>query len=130
MKSFGYWRDGLFLGACSLYALNRWVISPRVTNAFLRGHFNDLLLIPCALPLVLLLQRRLKLRAHDRPPEAGEIALHLVIWSLLFEVAGPHLVQRATGDVGDVAAYLAGGLFAWWWWNRRAVARVRPCHEF
>lgn len=130
VKPFRYWRDGLFLGACSLYALNRWVISSRVPNAFLRGQFNDLLLIPCALPLLLLLQRWLKLRLHDQPPQAGEIALHLVIWSFLFEVVGPHLVHQATGDLRDVAAYVAGGIFGWWWWNRGGVARGRRSHEF
>jgi len=37
------------------------------------SHFNDLLLIPCALPTVLLLQRWCKLRSHDEPPRPGEI---------------------------------------------------------
>jgi hypothetical protein len=123
VKPFRYWRDGLFLLACSLYALNRWWIIPQTHNPFLRYHFNDLLLMPCALPLLLLGQRGLKLRTHDQMPCAGEIALYLTVWSILFEVIGPHLLRRATGDLWDVVAYVAGGLIAGVWWQRRAVFR-------
>ena len=97
MKPFRYWRDGLFLIACLLYAVNRWGFVPHTHSAFLRGHFNDLLLIPCALPLLLLFQRRLGLRTDDRMPTAWEVTLYLAVWSLLFEVIGPHIIRRATG---------------------------------
>lgn len=125
VKAFRYLRDGLFLLACSLYAINRCGVSPHAHSAFLRGHFNDLLLMPCALPPLLLLQRRLKLRTHDRMPSAGEIALYLAVWSILFEVIGPHIMRRATGDPWDVAAYVAGGIVAGLWWNRRALFPLR-----
>jgi hypothetical protein len=74
LNSFRYLKDRLFLVACSLYAINRWEIKPRVHNAFLRGQFNDLLLIPCALPPLLLAQRWLKLRPTAQPPAVSEIA--------------------------------------------------------
>lgn len=118
MKAFRYLRDGLFVVACLLYAANRWIISPHAHSAFLRHHFNDLLLIPCALPPLLLIQRWLGLRPHNRAPEAGEIALYLAVWSILFEIVGPHFMRRATGDPRDVAAYVAGGMLAGLWWNR------------
>jgi len=105
-----------------LYALNRWVVAPRAHSAFLSDHFNDLLLIPCALPLFLQVQRVLGLRRHDEPPRVGEILVHLVVWSLLFEVAGPHLM-RTVGDPLDVAAYAAGALFAGCWWHRETLRR-------
>src|SRR5262245_22366690 len=92
---------------------------PHVHSAFLRGHFNDLLLIPCALPLVLWLQRRFDLRKHDGPPTWSEIALHVTLWSVLFEGIGPHFL-RVTGDVFDVLAYVIGGLLAGVWWNLAA----------
>jgi hypothetical protein len=121
VKPFRYWRDSLFLLACSLYAINRWGIIPRVHGGFLRCQFNDLLLVPCALPPLLQLQRWVKLRRHDEMPSPGEIALYLVVWSILFEVIGPHIMRRATGDPWDVVAYLAGGIFAGFWWNRRRL---------
>jgi len=117
MKRFGYLRDRLFLGACSLYALNRWVLKPRLHSPFLHNHFNDLLLIPCALPVLLLLQRALKLRDHDLPPTPAEIALYLVVWSILFELVGPHLIPWTVGDPLDVLAYIAGGIVGGFWWN-------------
>lgn len=117
--------DWLCLMACGCYAANRWILAPRVASPFLHGHFADLLLIPAALPPVLWLQRRLGLRPDSGPPRWGEILLHLVVWSVLFEVLGPR-VMAVTGDPWDVAAYTVGGVVAGCWWNRgRAPSRER-----
>jgi len=121
MRQFSYWRDPFFLAGCALYALNRWLIKPCVQSPFLHGQFNDCLLIPCALPLVLWLQRRLNLRQHDDFPSITEIAFHLVVWSVIAEVIGPR-VARVTGDMWDIVAYCVGGLLAWSWWRWRASA--------
>ncbi len=123
LKSFGYLCDRLFLLACLLYAVNRWGLKPHVHNFFLHGYFNDVLLIPCALPPLLFIQRLLGLRGHDGLPTAGEIGLNLIVWSILFEVIGPHLTRRATGDPWDVVAYIAGGIFAGLWWHRQGLLR-------
>lgn len=129
MTRFRYLGDRLFLVTCGLYALNRWALKPRVHSGFLRDHFDDLLLIPCALPPLLLMQRWMKLRLDDRPPTAGEIALYLVVWSVLFEWIGPHLMPWAVGDAWDVVAYAAGGVLAGLWWNRRRLGFARWGHE-
>lgn len=129
VKRFGYLRDGLFLVCCSLYALNRWVIKPHTHNAFLRFHFNDMLLMPCALPVLLWMQRKLRLRTVDDPPTWNEIALYTVFWSILFEVIGPHLLKRATGDPWDVVVYIVGGIGAGLWWNWHTVFSRRAAHE-
>lgn len=118
LKPFSYLYDRLFLVCCSLYALNRWVLKPRIHNAFLHGYFNDVLLIPCALPPLLFMERLLHLRNHDEPPRAGEIALNVVLWSILFEVLGPHITPRTTGDPWDAFAYAVGGTLSWLWWHR------------
>src|SRR5580765_2675534 len=117
MPAFRYLRDPLFLAGCGAYALNRWGLKPHVHSVFLHSWFNDLLLIPCALPVVLWLQRRLKLRFHDEPPRPGEILFQLLIWSILFEGIGPLLMPRVIGDPWDVVAYTVGGLFAGLWWQ-------------
>ncbi len=123
MKQFRYWRDPLFLLGVSLYALNRWLILPHVDSPFLHGYFNDCLLIPCALPLLLWIQRELGLRTHDEFPQLGEIVFHLVIWSMLFEIIGPRYFP-VTGDLRDILAYTAGGAIAWLWWQRTPLLRV------
>jgi hypothetical protein len=120
----------LFLLACLLYAVNRWGLKPRVHSPFLHGYFNDLLLIPCALPPLLLIQRWLGLRRHDRAPTPGEIALNLLVWSVLFEIIGPHLTRKATGDPWDVVAYIVGGVLAGLWWHRRGLVRGFSSNEF
>lgn len=118
MHTFRYLRDPLFLVSCAAYAIDRWLMKPHLHSIFLHSYFNDLFLIPCALPPVLLTQRWLKLRAHDQPPQPGEIIFQLTVWSILFEWIGPHLMQHSTGDPWDVAAYVTGGLFAGLWWHR------------
>lgn len=123
---FRYTGDSLFLAGCLLYALNRWFLKPNVSLGFLHSHFNDLLLIPCALPLMLLLHRQVRLRGHDDPPTAGEIGLHLVVWSILFELAGPGLMTHATGDAWDILAYAAGAVVAGLWWNRNRLPWATP----
>lgn len=124
MKPFGYARDPLCLLACAGYVVNRWALRPLGwgSGPFMRGHFNDLLLIPAALPLLLWLQRRLRLRATDAPPSWGEIALHLVVWSVAAEAIAPHLWRHATGDWLDVAAYTAGALVAGCWWQAPSLS--------
>ena len=118
MRPFAYLRDPLFLVGCAAYGINRWLIKPHVHTGFMHSHFNDCWLIPCALPPILWLHRRLGLRRHDGPPQLGEIALHLVFWSLLFEWIGPKLVPHSTGDPLDVLAYAAGAAVAALWWHR------------
>lgn len=106
----------MFLLGCGLYALNRWGLKPNFPAAFLHGQFNDCLLIPCALPLLLWLQRKLGLRKTDAPPRLSEIALHLIVWSVVCEGLGPRFLM-GTGDLWDVVAYSAGALVAWLWWQ-------------
>ena len=118
LKPFRYWRDSLFLVCCLLYAANRWGIRPRVRHGFFHDHFNDLLLMPAALPPLLWLQRKVRLRRDDRGPTWGEIMLYLVVWSILFEAIAPHILRSATGDPYDVVAYAVGGVFAGFWWHR------------
>lgn len=63
----------------------------------------------------------LGLRMHDLPPEAAEVSLYCLVWSILFEALGPHLVKGTTGDPWDIVAYVVGGLLAWAWWNRASL---------
>jgi hypothetical protein len=129
LKPFRYLLDPLCLVTCALYALNRWVLKPRFHSPFLHNHFNDVLLIPCALPPLLLMQRWLGLRLHDQPPTLGEIALYLVVWSILFEVIGPHIMPWTVGDFWDAVSYVVGGIAAGLWWHRNRLFRLAWGHE-
>ncbi len=113
-------RDRLFLAAAAGYALNRWLLKAVFSSPFLHGHFNDLLLIPAALPVVLWVQRCVGLRPDDRAPSWTEIGLHLAVWSLICEFIGPFWLRHGTADPWDVAAYALGGGAAWIWWTRPA----------
>jgi hypothetical protein len=122
VRRFRYWQDPLCLTGGALYVLNRFLVKPHVHSSFFHGHFNDLLLIPCALPLVLGLQRWLGWRRHDGPPTPWEILFHLAVWSVLFEWIGPHLLP-VTGDPWDVLAYAVGAAAAALWWHFDALRK-------
>ncbi len=91
VKGFRYALDPICLSACALYTLNRWLIGPACSWPFLHQYFDDLLLIPAALPIILGIQRWWGLRSHDSPPTTAEIVGHLVVWSLIAELIGPYL---------------------------------------
>jgi hypothetical protein len=121
VKRFGYWRDPLCLLACGLYVLNRVWLRSHVGGEFLTGYFNDLLLIPAALPLLLWLQRKLGVRADDQRPRWSEITLHLAVWALVAEAIMPRLATHATGDWRDLVAYAVGAALSGAWWQMGAV---------
>jgi hypothetical protein len=121
MKRFRYALDPLCLVACGLYVLNRAWLRGHVGGEFLQGQFNDLLLIPAALPLVLWVQRRLGVRATDEHPRWHEVALHLAVWAFTAEWLMPHMTTRATGDWRDVVAYTVGAAIAGVWWQGGSV---------
>jgi hypothetical protein len=124
---FRYCGDPLFLIGCAAYVINRWLIKPRVDPGFMMFHFNDLWVIACALPPVLWLHRRMGLRLHDEPPTMGEIAGHLVFWSVLLEWIGPRFASFAQGDIKDVAAYAVSAMIAGLWWRRdQWIGRRHP----
>lgn len=125
--AFAFGRDPLFQLALLLYLGNRLLLSslPGWHTPFLAGHFNDLLLVPAALPLFCAFYRLLNLRRHNRPPGWREIAAHTLVWSLFFEGFGPFILHHGTSDLVDVLAYAAGALVCGLWWNRRSWIPAR-----
>lgn len=117
MNGFRYWRDGLCLAACAAYAINRWLVKPWLGTGFFHDHFNDLLLIPAALPLLLWIQHLMKLRLGNAAPSWSEIFGYTALWSILFEVIGPQFL-KVTGDWIDAIAYFVGAILAGFWWRR------------
>ena len=129
MRRFRYLRDPLFLVGCAAYAINRWMVKPHLDSGFFHSQFNDLWLIPCALPPILWLHQRLGLRPHDNVPQISEIMTHLVFWSVLFEWIGPKFVPHTIGDPLDVIAYATGAAVAGLWWQRNRWLNLRAVHK-
>ncbi len=113
---FRYGLDPLCLMACAMYLICRFLIKPHFTTGFWHNHAIDVLLVPAALPFLLWVQRKLRLRLNDEFPTWSEIGLHLALWSILFEGFGPMLMS-VTRDWLDIAAYTVGALFAGLWWQ-------------
>ena len=118
MNPFRGWRDPLCRAGCAAYLINRFCLKPVLPLPFLHSHFNDLLLIPCALPILLSVHERLGLRPRGGVPTWPEFLGHWALWSVLFEWVGPRLFVHATGDPLDVVAYGVGGLVSMLWWRR------------
>jgi hypothetical protein len=128
MRPFRYLFDPLFIASLVTYTINRFVLKPNFTLRFLHDHLNDLLCIPLWVPIGLFIERRLKLRTHDRPPEMLEILIPLLIWAWIFEVLLPaNDLGRSwcTPDPADVAFYTLGAIGATWFWSRSSLARQR-----
>lgn len=134
MKPFGYLRDRLFLCTLPAYAVNRLLVLPHFSGflharaplawSFLHSHFDDLLLMPVALPVILWVQRLTGLRTHDRPPAWREMFMHLAVWSVMAKVIGPYYCHIGVADPWDVLYFTAGGAGACAWWNRRTQPRT------
>lgn len=124
VNRFRYVGDRLGVAAALLYGINRWFLKPAGVSGFMHDHFNDMLLIPAALPVVLAVHRGLGWRRHDHMPTAWEVIVHLVVWSLVCERIGPAVFHRGVADPFDVVAYAVGGLGAWVWWNRGVCAQA------
>ena len=130
MNSFRLLRDPFVLICCALYIVNRWLVKPHLHFDVFTCWFNDVLLIPCALPPLLLVHEWLGLRLRGVAPTGGEIFWHLVFWSVLFEWIGPRFLKNSTGDPLDVVAYSLGALGAYLWWRRPGFLHCpSPAHE-
>jgi hypothetical protein len=139
MRRFCYLHDQLFIFALAAYALNRLLIRPHLgwffhSHAewlwpFLHSHFDDLLLMPAALPVILWLQRLLNLRRHDRPPGWLEMFAHLALWSVMCKIVGPLYLHIGVADPWDLPFFAGGGIAACLWWNRPMLQSQPLAHE-
>jgi len=131
MNRFGFLHDRLFGFSLAAYAVNRLVVLPHLAGflhshlhwawPFLHSHFDDLLLMPAALPVVLWIQRLLGLRKDDRPPSWPEMFFHLFVWSVMCKIIGPFYFHIGVADPWDILFFAAGGSAACLWWNRPAT---------
>lgn len=117
VKRFRGLGDPLCLLACALYLMNRLWMRSHLGGAFLQGHFDDMLMVPAALPMVLWIHERVHWRPVGALPTFSEVVAHVGIWSFVCEVLGPHLNSRAVGDPLDVLCYVVGGVGSWLWWH-------------
>jgi len=119
---FRYLRDPLFLACVVVYVVNRFVLKQVWADGFVHEHLNDLICIPFWVPVMLWGERRVGLRRHDGPPEAVEVVVPLVLWSVVFELVLPQTEwfgSYCVADYQDVLWYAAGALGSavWWrWW--------------
>ncbi len=124
---FRYLLDPLFLVATGLFLLNKFVLRPHLSNAFLHGHLNDCICIAIWVPVLLAVMRITRMRNHDLPPQAHEVLIPLVVWSWVFEVWLPQtsaFTDIAVADVWDVLCYVVGAFVAvlvWSWYYRDPI---------
>lgn len=122
LRKFRYIADPICIVAAAAYILGRCVLRPHGVGGWLvHDYLNDFLCLPLFLPMILGLQRLLRLRRHDMPPRLWEVLQHWVVFSVIFEAVLPRYphIWRTTADPWDVVAYLVGGLVAWTIWQRR-----------
>ncbi|MDC0267910.1 hypothetical protein OAK97_01240 [bacterium] len=90
-------------------------ISP--ASGWMSSYWNDIWMLPCALPPVLCLYERLGLRRVDLQLSLPEILWHGLLWGMMAEWLGPMFFQHVTGDPWDLLAYGVGGGMLYLRWN-------------
>ena len=90
-RSFRYMLDPACFFGVAAYWIHKLWIKPTGwgSHGLLHDYLNDFLLIPVFLPPTLFLHRVLRIRRHDRPPSALEVAAHVIVWSIMFLVVFP-----------------------------------------
>jgi len=117
---FRYLTDPLFLCCFTAYWLHRGLAVLDLSTPFLRGYLNDVICVPFWLPMMLWLLKMLGLRRNDGPPNAIEVVIPVLIWSLLFEVVLPNQdfwPVPTVGDPYDILAYWLGAMLSVLFWN-------------
>jgi len=113
-------KDRIFIGSLLLYLMNRLLTYVfGFSNTLLSSYFNDFLLVPCCVPLLLFLIERCGFRKVYVPPRLIEVVIPLVIWSIAFEIVGPLYFKKGVSDFFDILAYWIGGALSWYLWNRK-----------
>ncbi len=128
--SFAYLKDPLFLACFGAYWINRALESCDLGTPFFSCYLNDIVCVPFWVPIMLWVNRKLRLRHDDGPPASVEILIPLLIWCAAFEVVIPiwfGSVVTTVADPADVLCYCAGALAAtvfWRWYYRAAPAEA------
>lgn len=116
-KKYKFIRDYFFLISLIIYGLNYVSIKFGIyTNYFMQCYFNDIFLVPVALPVVLYIVKLLKYRGSYYPT-LSEILTCLIIWSVFFEYIGPKYLNKGIADVYDVIAYFIGAVVSFIVWR-------------
>lgn len=117
---FRYIRDPVFVVSVSLYLITKFIILENgiFKPGFIASYFNDFLLVPVVLPILLFFCKKLNLRLVDIPPTFLELIIPLLIWSALFEFIFPYFIPKGTADLLDILFYFLGGFLSWMIWNK------------
>jgi hypothetical protein len=87
---------------------------------FFSCYVNDLICVPFWLPIALFIQKSVRMRLHDHPPENHEILIHLAFISVMFEMVYPFTVEYEhvlISDPNDITFYALGALMASIFWK-------------
>ncbi|MGC5742913.1 hypothetical protein [Chryseobacterium sp. NFX27] len=98
---------GFLLGLAAwiiiVFLRKKGIFIPVISN-----HFTDFITVPMYARLIEYVM--INVLEYQWKPDFKFILSSIVYLSLLFEVVGPMLSERFTGDILDVIAYLAGGM--------------------
>ncbi len=123
-------RDPFWIIAITCYALHKCWQAVYPDSGWMDHYWNDLWMLPCALPLILSVYGLLGLRELAIRPSGAEILWHGVLWGLMAEFVGPLCFKHAVGDPWDLVAYAVGGFVLFYRWHRVELKRFSFAFRF
>ncbi len=120
MLNYCFWKDKLFLISSLIYFFNTYYLKHLIKVDFFQNYLNDILLIPCALPPLIYLYVKLKLRNQKSFPTTLEVFSFFIFSSFVFECLGPKYLNKGVADYFDILAYAIGGIISNYFWNKNS----------
>ncbi|XOV71453.1 MAG: hypothetical protein ACFHW5_22565 [Verrucomicrobiota bacterium] len=111
------WFDSFWLLSLACYAIHRIWQWASPAPGWMSSYWNDIWMLPCAVPLVIRIYETLNLREPNMHPSLSEIVWHGLLWSFMAEGLAPVWFPSSTADPLDLAAYALGGFMLWLRWH-------------
>lgn len=81
---------------------------PAYNHSFIRWYLADFLALIFCIPIFVNSQILFGIR-EKKDVHIVEVIAYAVLFSLYFEIIGPHFLPHFTADCGDIVAYFLGG---------------------
>lgn len=103
--------QNIFIILCITFILNQLIELFGIKLFFFHSYLDDLLCFPIILSLILLIQRKWRIKSDYFILPKSHIILSVFVFIIIFELILPRISIKYTADIFDVIAYVLGSIF-------------------